>query len=307
MAKFIQKNFTIDMDIPKAGQLIDLNVDPNILGAYSPVYVSSVTYGRLGIITVESNANFEQLNTAFKKAFGILGVVNGENTLTQEEMNIINLADIKVYLVGGSGVQAVQTVSGYQNFMNYVAGGQTFSPQAPGVPITFSMRYLSDHSACKAQFQINYGPISRTYARFEYANYTYPIKWGNTPEQPGVITGTNPDTYADVYLAFYQDANCSMPVKAYNFLKYNYEIKTTNTQLVPNPTSTGWTGISTSTQQTDIRNEQKGTSIYLGNWLIRSLDQHVTNQGVVKERDLIERQFTLLPGDGYFISKTVNR
>ncbi|ASZ09802.1 thiol-activated cytolysin family protein [Chitinophaga pendula] len=304
MAKFIQKNFTLDMDIPKAGELIDLNVDQQILTTYNPTYVSSVTYGRLGIISVESDADFEQLNQAFKKAFGILGIVNGTNTLTQDEINLINAADIKVYLIGGEGAKAVQTINGYQNFLQYMGGGQTFSPQAPGVPIAFSMRYLKDHSACKAQFQINYGPISRTYARFEYRNQTSPIYWGNAPGQPGVIVGTMPSTFSDIHLAFYQDASCTMPVKAYNFVKYNYEVWTQTTQIVPNPFSEGWNGITDRYERSTIRNELKGTSIFLGNALIRSLDQRVSNQGVVTESDKLTREYRLLPGEGYIVAPT---
>ncbi|UCJ07259.1 thiol-activated cytolysin family protein [Chitinophaga pendula] len=298
MAKFIQKNFTIDMDIPKAGELIDLNVDQQILGNYAPVYVSSVTYGRLGIITVESDADFEQLNQAFKKAFGILGIVNGTNTLTQDEINLINAADIKVYLVGGDGAKAVQTINGYQNFLQYLGGGQTFTPQTPGVPISFSLRYLSDHSACKAQFQVNYGPISRTYARFEYRNQTYPMKWGYAPEQNGVIVGTMPDLYADVHLAFYQDASCTMPVKAYNFVKYNYQLHTLTIEIIPAPVSGG---VTNTYDKGTRQNDQKGTSIYMGNILINSLDEHVTSKGVVTERTKIYRTYSLLPGEGYII------
>ena len=299
MAKFVQKNFTIDMDIPKSGELIDLNVDQQILGNYAPVYVSSVTYGRLGIITVESDADFEQLNQAFKKAFGILGIVNGTNTMTQDEINLINAADIKVYLVGGQGAKAVQTINGYQNFLQYLGGGQTFTPQTPGVPISFSLRYLSDHAVCKAQFQVNYGPISRTYARFEYRNQTYPMKWGYAPEQPGVIVGTMPNLFSDVHLAFYQDAACTMPVKAYNFVKYNYQLRTLTVEIIPAPTSGG---VSDIYEKGTLQNDKKGTSIYMGNILISSLDEHVTSKGVVTERTKIDRVYSLLPGEGYIIA-----
>lgn len=252
MAKFIQKNFTIDMDIPKAGQLIDLNVDPNIIGAYSPLYVSSVTYGRLGIITVESDAGFDELKKAFEKAFGILGIVNGSNTLTQEEINTINSADIKIYLVGGLGAQAVQTINGYQNFLQYLGGGQTFSAQAPGVPITFNMRYLSDHSAYKAQFQINYGNIEKVYARIEFSNQRNELSFPSAGS-------TRETTIEDIYLAFYQDVNCTKSVKASNVIQFDYSVTLSKNSREPGVTTTPVT----TTTEKKVKNTAKGTRILL--------------------------------------------
>ncbi|ASZ09803.1 thiol-activated cytolysin family protein [Chitinophaga pendula] len=290
MAKFIQKNFTVDMDIPKAGQLIDLNVDAGILGAYSPLYVSSVTYGRLGIITVESNASFDELKTAFQKAFGILGVVNSSNTLTQAEINIINGANIKVYLVGGQGAMAVQTMNGYQHFMQYLGGGQTFSPQTPGVPISFSMRYLSDHRPYKAQFQINYGPIAKVYTRIELRNYK--TEYATSPFGYQYRVGE----YADVHIAFYQDANCTMPTRAYNFVQFNFEQRNrSELNLVPEPPR-----ITEDISNYSIKNELKGTSVLVGAHVrLASYPDYDSEQNY--EQFFIN--FKMLPGEGYYIAK----
>ncbi|ASZ09804.1 thiol-activated cytolysin family protein [Chitinophaga pendula] len=285
MAKFIQKNFTVDMDIPKAGQLIDLNVDAGILGAYSPLYVSSVTYGRLGIITVESNASFDELKTAFQKAFGILGIVNGSNTLTQAEINIINGADIKVYLVGGQGAMAVQTMSGYQHFMQYLGGGQTFSAQTPGMPIVFSMRYLSDHKPYKAKFQINYGNIEKVYARIETA-------WSDKKEP-------FPPPYRkfyfyNVFLAFYSDAACTKPMKASNVIKFSYNYTTRGG--LNRPMSDVYTS-----PATVIDNVQKGTKILLEQDALMEVVISGSAPPDMPTGTEYQKTYTLLPGNGYTV------
>lgn len=153
-AKFLQKNFTMNMDIPKDGQLIDGTIDPTFLGKYSPVYVNSITYGRLGIVVIESDDNYEELSLAFKAAFNI-GVVKGDVGVTLDQKAIINRASIKVYLVGGKGETGVQTINGYDDFKQHILKGGEFTADDPGVPIFFRLRYLSDHSLYKTKFNID--------------------------------------------------------------------------------------------------------------------------------------------------------
>lgn len=44
------------MDIPSNGL-----ISGTIPGGYSPVYVSSIAYGRIGILTLETNYDYEKL------------------------------------------------------------------------------------------------------------------------------------------------------------------------------------------------------------------------------------------------------
>ncbi|ASZ13169.1 thiol-activated cytolysin family protein [Chitinophaga pendula] len=300
MAKFIQKNFTVDMDIPKAGQLLDA-ADVAALGQYSPLYVSSVTYGRLGIIAVESNYSFDKLNTAFKKAFNIIGI-NGSNTLTQEELNVINSADIKVYLVGGNGSQAVATINGFEHFKSYLGGGQTFSADAPGVPITFSLRYLSDHAAYKAKFEINYGSIDKVYARFEYRNVRFLPPVYNDPADEigeGQTSWSKTARVGDLRIGFYSNSACTQPVAARNFVGFNVE---RSEYYVRSPE-----GYSYTYPFNELRkNELKGNYILLSNELFLSSEVESFNNQYPGST-LVTRKHTykLLPGAGYIIAPEV--
>ena len=74
IAKFIQKNFTVDMDIPLDGNLLLDNDAINLMEGFSPVYISSITYGRMGVITMESNYGYNEVRLAVKAAFAAVKV-----------------------------------------------------------------------------------------------------------------------------------------------------------------------------------------------------------------------------------------
>lgn len=152
-AKFVQKNFTLNMDIPRDGQLITGTIDPTLAGQWSPLYVNSITYGRMGVVLIESDDNIQELSLAFKAAFNI-GVVKGDVGVTLDQKNIINRASIKIFLTGGQGETGVKTINGYDEFKEHILKGGEFTENDPGVPLFFRMRYLSDHSLYKTTFKL---------------------------------------------------------------------------------------------------------------------------------------------------------
>lgn len=148
--KFYQTSFTLDMDIPAGSLVNDNNFDS---GGVEPVYVSSISYGRMGILSIETNEQEDiakkTINETFSKLF-----VHGESSLTQEEKNFLNGADFNLYLIGGNGTTAVQSFQGYAAFVNHIAKG-TFSKSQPGVPIFCSYSYLNDNSPVKTTFKFD--------------------------------------------------------------------------------------------------------------------------------------------------------
>ncbi|MDR2236443.1 MAG: thiol-activated cytolysin family protein [Chryseobacterium sp.] len=149
--KFYQTSFTLDMDIPAGGSLVnDHNFDS---GGVEPVYVSSISYGRMGILSIETNEQEDTAKKTINETFSKL-FVKGESYLTEEEKSFLNGADFKLYLIGGNGVTAAQSFQGYQAFVNHVAKG-TFSKSEPGVPIFCSYSYLNDNSLVKTVFKFD--------------------------------------------------------------------------------------------------------------------------------------------------------
>ncbi|WP_143307504.1 thiol-activated cytolysin family protein [Chitinophaga vietnamensis] len=156
IAKFTMKNFSIVLDAPADGKLVDeTNVDKSVLYGYSPVYVNTVTYGRMGIVVAESNFQSDEVKSAFEKTIKKLFGRTTES-LTDYEKTLVNSARINIYLIGGSGAPVTQAVNGYDQFVNYIFHSTTFSAADPGVPISFTMRYLSDNTPVKTVFRLDY-------------------------------------------------------------------------------------------------------------------------------------------------------
>ncbi|MCL1034957.1 thiol-activated cytolysin family protein [Elizabethkingia anophelis] len=148
--KFYQTSFTLDMDVPNGSLVKDNNFDSE---GIEPVYVSSISYGRMGILAIETNEKAEDakriINETFNKLF-----YKKQTNFSQEEKSFIEGADFNLYLVGGDGSTASQSFKGYEAFVNHVSQG-TFSKDQPGVPIFCSYSYLKDNSPVKTKFKFD--------------------------------------------------------------------------------------------------------------------------------------------------------
>ncbi|WP_142688185.1 thiol-activated cytolysin family protein [Chitinophaga polysaccharea] len=154
IAKFIQKNFTLDMDLPSEGKLFDSTVTPAMLAPYSPVYVSSITYGRMGIIKVESNYSYDAVKVAFNLAFKV-STVGGGVTVDAQTKKIIDESSIMVRTIGGEGSEVTKTIVGYDEFRKYIESGGNYTAEAPGFPLYFTLSHVSDHSVFSTIFNVN--------------------------------------------------------------------------------------------------------------------------------------------------------
>ncbi|QPH40152.1 thiol-activated cytolysin family protein [Pedobacter endophyticus] len=162
IAKFVQRNFTLDMDIPTNGQLLANNVDPATLGAYSPVYVSSITYGRMAIMAIESNYDYNDVYTAFNATLSFIKA-GGSINITSSQRKIVEESQINIYARGGEGQEVVKSIKGYDEFVNYIISGGKFSVNTPGVPLFFSLNYLTDHTLFKTTFKVTQEGSSSSY------------------------------------------------------------------------------------------------------------------------------------------------
>ena len=216
--KFFQENFTIDLDVPNSyNELFDpTGLDmPAITGGVTPVYVKSVTYGRMGIMVIESQYTSAQVYNAVYKQLGILlNLIGIDRNMTDQEKLIINSASIKVKYTGvNADADGMITVNGLAGFIAILTANKTYSKESPGVPVAFQLANLTSHGIIEAPFQINYGPWDRPYVKF---------KWENLKD----TYGQNPLRYwGDLYAYFYKDQAGTVP---YNdppdFFAYPYDM-----------------------------------------------------------------------------------
>ena len=92
--KFFQSSFTVNMDIaPLSDQPIQGKSE------YEPVYVNSLTYGRLGIIAFETDESYEFAETCIKKEFDRI-FSKKTTTLNKEEEKFFENTEFKVLIIG---------------------------------------------------------------------------------------------------------------------------------------------------------------------------------------------------------------
>lgn len=150
--KFLQVYYTIDMDLPAApSELFTELPDLAKLGSTSPVYVSTVTYGRMIIYTIESNYSKVEVDAAFSASFS-----SSDGTIDAKYEKVINSSSIKALVIGGSGSSAAQTVNGPQEVYNYISEGGNYSKDSPGAPLSYKLRYIKNNAVARVVLASEY-------------------------------------------------------------------------------------------------------------------------------------------------------
>lgn len=216
--KFYQTSFKAIMDYPQ-GSIAEI---PSTL-INDAVYVNSVTYGRLGILTLETNSSVvttkQQMNTIFRKLFS-----SGSTTLTSSEQSFLNGCSFKAYLIGGNGSTGVQSFSGYAGFIQHIKKG-SFSADEPGEPIFCTFNHVKDNSAVSINFKYNIKkkPI--------YVEVVHVPKTGTPPIDIHNRQGAY-EKYGDLELRFYKNAS-RMPIQADPAIKFTVRLICEETTTFP--------------------------------------------------------------------------
>lgn len=160
MASYTVKNFTYTTPNPTVGQLIDMaSITPEVFNGVSPVYINSVTYGRFGLLVVETNNGSTQTKTAFEKVVKKIFKKTNES-FTQEETNLFSSCRVTIYILGSTmGESAIQLLinpspEAISSFLSENVG--VFTASDPGVPILFKAKYLKDNSPFKTVFKLDF-------------------------------------------------------------------------------------------------------------------------------------------------------
>jgi len=213
--KYVQRNFTLDMDLPK-GSLVEGNLADEI---YSPVYVRTITYGKIAVLAIETNELSEYARKIFNSVSNKI-FVKKETTLTSEEIKVLNDSEMRLYTIGESGESGFSILNGYEDFVKHLSQEGSFSVDKPGVPIYCSYSYLADNSPVKTQFKfdITTDPL---YVSLELENPRSSEQESKIPSRNGYIV-ERPIEY-DVYLKFYSDPLGKNSTFPSSFIKFNLE------------------------------------------------------------------------------------
>ncbi|WP_158978714.1 thiol-activated cytolysin family protein [Cellulophaga sp. L1A9] len=146
VVKYVQSYYTIDMDaVENPSDLFTELPEVASLGATLPSYVSTVTYGRMILFTATSSYSNTEMNAAFSAAFEA-GISSGNVQIDASYQNIINNSSIKAFVMGGSGAEAVQAVTGIEGVKSFILSGGNYTKDSPGAPLSYTLRNISNNA-----------------------------------------------------------------------------------------------------------------------------------------------------------------
>jgi thiol-activated cytolysin len=159
LVKFMQVYYTIDVDVPQ--QASDLfapsvtwdSIKAQMSGNVSPVYVSSIAYGRMAFFSIESTYSSTEVSNALNAS---IKAIKANVDLDTSYKNVLATSTMKATIIGGSGQSAVQVVNGFDGLKEYMTQGGNYNKDTAAAPLAYKMRYLRDNSTCEIVMAQNY-------------------------------------------------------------------------------------------------------------------------------------------------------
>lgn len=162
VVRFIQAYYTVSFAAPSSPELVfGPKVTANDARPYMgpgnpPAYVSSVTYGRMLIMKVETDESERDLRAALDLAFSKVNV-----SADVEAKKVLKNSTFSVFVLGGSPddaarIQASDAETRASALAAYIQNGANFDPKSPGVPISYTERRLVDNETIKVSSTIDY-------------------------------------------------------------------------------------------------------------------------------------------------------
>lgn len=137
---FIRKLFTMDMDLPDNGKHIRDELKESDK-AQDVSYVSSISYGKVGLLIVETDTYYEEVRSA------INSVLSGES-LSAEESALIEASNI-TYIYFDNDHQ-IQVQQGTRNAIDAYING--LNDQSQIYPVEFSLADMETHAVSPLSF-----------------------------------------------------------------------------------------------------------------------------------------------------------
>lgn len=177
IAQYAQKYYDIIIDQPtKPCDFLDItntSVDAvkNEMGSRSPMYISSVSYGRYALFYFESLDLETNLKSEVEASLPILvdgGNINVGAKRKLEALMSSGYVNCKAYILGGSGEDASQSLLNPDQFITFIQNGGKYSKDSPGKPISFTLRYLCNNKPVKIIKTTQYEEVTCSKASNKY-------------------------------------------------------------------------------------------------------------------------------------------
>jgi thiol-activated cytolysin len=160
VVNYTQAYYTVDVDQPgTAADLFGPSVSLDTIKAQvaadsPPVYVSSITYGRMVIFTFESQYSGEELGAAL--SFAYKGGIDVSGSVSVSYKDILSNSKITAFILGGDGGMAAQSIDSYDALIAFIKGGGNYTKDSPGAPIAYKLAYLKDNGPARLSYTTDY-------------------------------------------------------------------------------------------------------------------------------------------------------
>lgn len=162
VVRFVQAYYTVSFEAPPSPEKVfgprvtAKDAEPYMAPGNAPGYVSSVTYGRMLVMKVESDENERDLRAALDLAFSKVKV-----EMDASSKEVLRNSSVSVFVLGGSPddaarIQSSNTEDRATALAEYIQRGASYDPTSPGVAISYTVRHLADNETIKVASTIDY-------------------------------------------------------------------------------------------------------------------------------------------------------
>lgn len=141
LGQLVSRNFTVTMEVPVNGFFKDKSKDTS---AENPVYVRSISYGKIALLSVESEYSFEEVKKAVEAGIK-WKIFSAGGSYSSKDVEILQKSTITLYLISddtdGSANQFFVSLDAIKNAfqINYTDANY-------GLPIYCKGHYTKDNS-----------------------------------------------------------------------------------------------------------------------------------------------------------------
>jgi hypothetical protein len=150
VAKYTQVYFSVDMDTPASARdlfgesITAAQLRGAIPAGSKPLYVSSVKYGLMVLMLIETHFSAERMDAALSAAWD--SGVDVELDFGYSAREVLDQSSIRFIIYGGSTAGIQELDGDAEAFEQIIKKSADFTPASPGVPLLYKFRHVRDNT-----------------------------------------------------------------------------------------------------------------------------------------------------------------
>ncbi|MEL6925172.1 MAG: thiol-activated cytolysin family protein, partial [Bacteroidota bacterium] len=158
VVKFAQIYYSIDMDQPDSPFDVFQKEDDALKilrNGQTPLVVSRVTYGRIAYFFMRTSASLMEIKAHLDAAYnGVKVEASAEADMALSKF--LEQSETKALIIGGDSEGGITAVDGFEGFKDMLREGGRLSKESLGVPVSYTLRYLSDWKVARVNLATSY-------------------------------------------------------------------------------------------------------------------------------------------------------